>query len=397
MKNTTKFVLSVAVISVGALAFWATHVVSATGGSAAPAAAAAPVPVSVASVLERSVTEWDAFSGRIQAVDHVEIRPQVSGIIEAVHFNEGQIVKKGDALFTIDPRPFQADLARAEAAQAGAQAKLALAHTNLTRSQQLIQTHAVAQSDLDQSNDAVLEADASVKSAQAAVQTAQINLDYTEITSPVTGRVSRAEITVGNLVGTGLNTPALTTVVSVNPVYVEFEVDEQTFLKYAAKGAAGNSGIDQIPVAMGLANEDAYPRQGHLKSIDNSLDTTSGTIRIRAVFDNNDNELTPGLYAKVRMGQPAAPAILVDDRAVGTDQDKKFVMVIDADNKASYRTVTLGPIVDGLRVVLSGLHKDERIVVNGLQRVRPNSIVAPTEIAMNPNPPGSAATVAASR
>ncbi len=187
------------------------------------------------------------------------------------------------------------------------------------------------------------------------------------------------------MVESGSTAPLLTTVVSVSPVYVEFEVDEQTYLKYAANGASGNSGLDRIPVAMGLANEDGYPHEGHLESLDNQLDTSSGTIRVRAIFDNASGELTPGLYAKVRIGGSAAEtAILVDDRAIGTDQDKKFVMVVDANNKATYRTVTLGPVVNGLRVIRSGLQKDERIVVNGLQRVRPNTIVAPTEVAMDP-------------
>jgi len=385
MKTTTKILIPVAVIAIGGLAWWATGSFSSNAKAAAFAAAnPPPVSVTVAPALEKSVTEWDEFSGRVQAIERVDVRPQVSGIIEEIHFQEGQLVKKGDPLFTIDPRPFQAALAHAQADLAGAQAKLALAHTNLDRNQQLIQTHAIAQSELDQRNDDVLEADANVKAAQAAVLTAQINLDYTSINAPVTGRVSRAEITVGNLVGDGPTAPVLTSVVSVNPVYVEFEVDEQAFLKYASKGAAGNSGIDQISVSMGLANEDGYPHQGHLKSIDNRLDTTSGTIRVRAVMDNPNGELTPGLYAKVRIGSVASiPTILVEDRAVGTDQDKKFVMVIDADNKASYRVVTLGPIVDGLRVVRSGLQKNEKIVVNGLQRVRPNTVVAPTEVTMH--------------
>jgi membrane fusion protein, multidrug efflux system len=390
MKTPTKFLtLAAAVIAIGGGVLWAIHsgLISPTASTSPVTAASAPpaaVPVSVASVLEKSVTEWDEFSGRVQAIDRVEIRPQVSGIIEAVHFDEGQLVKKGDPLFTIDQRPFQAELAHDQAMLAGAQAKLALGHTNLNRSQELIQTHAISQNQLDEDNDSVLEADANVKAAQAAVLTAQINLDYTSITSPVAGRVSRAEITVGNLVGAGATAPLLTTVVSVSPVYVEFEIDEQTYLKYAANGAAGNSGIDNIPVSMGLANEDGYSRQGHLKSIDNRLDTTSGTIRVRSVFDNENGELTPGLYAKVRTGgSAAARAILVDDRAVGTDQDKKYVMVVGTDNRVSYRTVTLGPIVDGLRVVRTGLHKDERIVVNGLQRVHPNSLVAPTDVAMD--------------
>lgn len=384
---------AIALIGGGAV-LWATGAVSIPNPATKPpvmSAAPTPIAVSVAPALEESVTEWDNFSGRVQAIDRVAIRPQVSGIIEAVHFEEGQVVKKGDLLFTIDPRPFQAELAHAEATLAGAQARLDLAQTNLNRSNQLIATHAIAQSELDLNNDAVLEAKATLQAAQAAVQTAQLNLNYTTITAPVDGRVSRAEITVGNLVGTGVTAPVLTTVVSISPVYVEFEIDEQTYLKYVANGAQGNSGIDHIPVSIGLANEDNYPHQGHLKSIDNQLDTTSGTIRVRAVFDNTAGELTPGLYAKVRTGGSAAEsAILVDDRAVGTDQDKKFVMVIGADNKATYRVVTLGPIVNGLRVIRSGLQKDERIVVNGLQRVRPNEIVTPVEVAMDRKPTGAA-------
>jgi membrane fusion protein, multidrug efflux system len=393
MKSSTKFLTMVAaVIVIGAGLFWASHAGyiplpgSAKPAAAADAASAAPpaVPVSVAAVIEKPVTEWSEFSGRIQAIDRVQIRPQVSGIIEAVHFDDGQMVKKGDPLFTIDPRPFQAALAQAQASLAGAQAKLAWTHTNLARSQELIQTHAIAQTQLDSDNDAVLEADAAVKLAQAAVQTAQINLDYTAITAPVAGRVSRAEITVGNFVGDGVNAPVLTTLVSVSPVYVEFEMDEQAFLKYASTGAAGNSNLDNIPVGMGLANEDGYAHTGRLQALDNVLDVTSGTIRVRAVFDNPNGELTPGLYAKVRTGSASAvPAILVDDRAIGTDQDKKYVMVVGADNHASYRAVTLGPIVDGLRVIRTGLQKDERIVVNGLQRVRPNALVAPTDVAMD--------------
>ena len=401
MKKNFALIFTLLAIGIAgsAFAFWKTGGFSlATLSIPPPAAAPAappPVPVSVAAVLEKSVTEWDDFSGRIQAIDHVEIRPQISGIIDAVHFEDGQLVKKGDLLFTIDPRPFQADLARAEASLASAQAHLALAQTNLDRSNQLIASHAIAQSDLDQSNDAFLEANANLKAAQAAVQTAQLNLNYTAITSPVNGRVSRAEITAGNLVADGSNAPLLTTIVSVSPVYVEFELDEQTYLKYAANGAQGNSGVDHLPVFMGLANEDGYPHQGHLQSIDNQLDTSSGTIRVRAVFDNTTGDLTPGLYAKVRTGGAAAEtAILVDDRAVGTDQDKKFVMVVDADNKATYRTVTLGPIVNGLRIVRSGLHKDERIVVNGLQRVRPNQVVAPVEVAMDRDVPANAAAAA---
>ncbi len=390
MKKYTTLLIFLALIVIAGVGYglWATGVIPtsklvATTPPSAPAQP--PVPVSVARVLEQSVTEWDEFSGHVTAIESVQIRPQVTGTITQIHFQDGQLVQKGDLLFTIDPRPFQAALASANAAVASAQAHLALAQNNHDRNKQLISTHAIAQSDFDATNDALLEAQANLQAAQAAVQTAQINLDYTAITAPVTGRVSRAEITVGNLVvGNAQSAPVLTTLVSVNPVYVEFEIDEQAFLKYAATGASGNDGIDKIAVAVGLANEADYPHKGRIHSLDNQLDTTSGTLRVRAIVDNPTGELTPGLYAKVHVGGSAAQnAILVDDRAIGTDQDKKFVMVIDDNNKANYRMITVGPMVNGLRVVNSGLQKGERIVVNGLQRVRPGSIVDPTEVAMD--------------
>ncbi len=358
-----------------------TFLVRQAPAASAPAAPEA-VPVSVATVPEMPVTEWDEFSGRVQAVNRVEIRPRVPGRIDAVNFEDGQLVKEGDLLFTIDPLPFQAELARAEAVQAGAQAQVALAQTALDRSKRLIENHSIAQSELDQANANLLEAVALLKGADAAVQTAQLNLGYTKITAPVAGRVSRAEITAGNLVEAGVT--ALTTVVSVSPVYVEFDIDEQTYLRYAANGAMGNSGLDHIPLFIGLANEEGYPREGHLKSIDNQLDARSGTIRVRALLDNAKGDLTPGMFARVRTGgSTVAAAVLIDDRAVGTDQDKKFVLVVGSDNKTAYREIKLGPMVDGLREVRSGLKKDERIVVVGLQRVRPGDVVAPTPVAMD--------------
>jgi len=330
-------------------------------------------------VIERPITEWDEFSGRVQAVEHVEVRPRVSGTIDAIHFREGQMVRAGDLLFTIDPRPYQAELARTEAALAGARARLALSKTELDRAHRLIEEHAIAQRELDQSENALREADASVKAQEAAVLTARLNLQYTAICAPVAGRISRAEITVGNLVGAGPNAPVLTTLVSVSPVYVNFEIDEQAYIRYAARGAVGNSGIDRIAVAVGLASEEGYPHRGYLKSIDNQLDTSSGTVRVRAVLDNSSGVLAPGLFARVRMGgAPDQPRLLVDDRAVGTDQDKKFVMVLEGGNKVKYRPVTLGPVIDGLRVVRTGLHQGEQVVVNGLQRVHPNDVVVPT-------------------
>lgn len=374
-------------IAVGILMLGAVTAFTLSSRAAKPPAASAPAPasVSVASVLQKSVTEWDDFSGRVDAVDRVEIRPRVAGAIDAVHFQEGQLVKKGDLLFTIDPRPYQAELARADAAVAGAQATLALSTTELERTRRLLEEHAVAQRELDQRENTLVEANASLQAAKAAQLTARLNLQYTAITAPVSGRVSRAEITVGNVIAAGATAPVLATLVSVSPVYVDFEVDESTYLRYASNGAVGNSGIAHIPVAIGLTNEDGYPRQGKIKSFDNRLNTGSGTIRVRAVFDNANGALTPGMYARVRTGGAAAEeAVLIDDKAVGTDQDKKYVMVVGSDNKATYRAIKLGPMVDGLRIVRSGLKKDEKIVVNGLQRIRPNDTVKPVAVPMGP-------------
>jgi multidrug efflux system membrane fusion protein len=387
MKTSTPlFSRKIIVIAIGLALIGTGAALSLTSEAAKPpVATAAPTQVTVAPVVERSVTEWDDFSGRVQAVEYVEIRPRVAGTIDVIHFKEGQLVKKGDLLFTIDPRPFRAELARAEAQQAQAQAALGLSRTELDRTRRLIEEHAVAQRELDERSNAVLEAQAQLQAAEAAVMTARLNLQYTAITAPVSGRVSRAEITVGNLVGTGLNTPALTSLVSVSPVYVNFEIDERTYQRYAARGAAGNANVDRIPVAVGLGNEEGYPHKGHLQAFDNRVDTTSGTIRVRAVLDNPQGLLTPGMYARVRTGGGGAkPALLIDDKAVGTDQDKKFVMVVDAGHKAVYRAVELGPMVDGLRIVRSGLKPGEQIIVSGLQRVRPNDTVDPVLVGATP-------------
>ncbi|HWU34101.1 MAG TPA: efflux RND transporter periplasmic adaptor subunit [Methylovorus sp.] len=363
-------------------------VLSHTSQAARPAAtAAAPAPVTVATVIEKSVIEWDEFSGRVEAVEYVEIRPRVSGTIDVIHFRDGQLVKKGDLLFTIDPRPFQAELARTEAEKASAEAALELARTEQERTRRLIEDRAVAQRELDERNNTYLVADARLKAAEAAVMTARLNLQYTAITAPVSGRVSHAEITVGNLVGPA-NATALTTLVSVSPMYVNFEVDEQTYGRYLAHGAGNNAHSERIPVAIGLASETGYPHQGQIRAFDNRLDTASGTIRVRAVLDNQDGALTPGMYARVRTGGGGEkPALLIDDKAIGTDQDKKFVMVVDADNKALYRPIKIGPMVEGMRIVREGLSAGEHIIVNGLQRVRPNDVVAPTPVAESPAAP----------
>ena len=346
------------------------------------------MPVSVAKVVARDVQVWNDFSGRLTAVDHAEIRPRVSGVIEAMHFTEGAVVNKGDLLFTIDQKPYIAEVDRAQGALASAQAQAKLAHKDDVRAEGLLKEKAIAKRDYDQRRSDVTVADANVKSAQAALETAQLNLDYTQIKAPISGRVSRAEITVGNLVETGSSAPVLTTIVSSNPIYADFEIDEVTFLHYVG-ATAGD--VTKLPAELGLATETGTPHTGHIASFDNRLNAASGTIRVRAVFDNPDGLLVPGMFARMLLGTAApAPALLITDRAVGTDQNKKFVLVVGDDNKVAYREVRLGPLADGLRIVEEGLKADEKIVVSGLQRARPGAEVVPEVVAMDapPAPPG---------
>ncbi|WP_347557966.1 efflux RND transporter periplasmic adaptor subunit [Robbsia sp. KACC 23696] len=354
----------------------------------AHAAPAAPPPpeVDVAPVIARTITDFQRYSGRLQAVDHVDVRPLVSGTIVAVHFKDGAMVKRGDALFTIDPRPYTAALDRAIAQLAAARARQAYAVSDAARAQRLIADNAIAKRDFEQKHNAALEADADVKAADAAVETAKIDLSYTQIKAPISGRVSRAELTLGNIVSTGANAPLLTTVVSVSPIYASFDVDEQTYLQYLSQDARSTATENAVPVRLGLANEEGYSRTGIIDSIDNRLDTRSGTIRVRARFDNADGTLLPGLYARVAVGGGKPhPAVMVSDAAIGTDQDKQYVLVVDKDDKAQYREVHTGSEQDGLRVIKSGLQAGERIVVEGLQRVRPNTPVTVHTVAMLPS------------
>ncbi len=377
-RRTLIAIAIVAVLGAGV----ATSILRPWHGGEAHANTPPPAPaVEVAAVVGKTITEWDEFSGRLEAVDRVEIRPRVSGTIEAVHFREGALVKKGDPLFTIDPRPYAAEVARAEAALAAAQVRASHAQTEKVRAQRLLDDNAISRREFDERINAASETNADVRGAQAALEVARLNLTYTRIVAPVSGKVSRAEITVGNLVAAGAASPALTTVVSVSPVYASFEVDEQSYLRYTAPGAGG--GQANLPVYLGLANEDGHPHTGRIQSVDNRLDPKSGTIRVRAIFENADGRLLPGLYAKLKLGGGSPyPAVLVNDRAIGTDQGKKFVLVVDNANKLVYREVDLGPSYEGLRVIRKGVKPGEKIVVNGLQRVRPGITVAPKPVDM---------------
>src|SRR4029453_857623 len=336
----------------------------------------------------RDVTEWDEFTGRLEAVESVEVRPRVTGYIESVNFSEGSTVQKGDLLFVIDPRPYRAELSKAEAELARAVARSELAASDEARSAKLLDIKAVSREEYDTRMNASREAKADVAAARAAVDSAKLNLEFTRITAPISGRVSKAAVTAGNLVTGGSNTAALlTTVVSLDPSLWTFEGDEQIYLKYnelSRRGERSSSRDAANPVLMGLANENGYPHHGAMVFVDNQVDTRTGTIRARASFENKDGYLTPGLFARVKLlGHNSYRAVLVDDRAIGTDQSKKFVYVIAAENKVSNRAVKIGRLTDGLRIVQQGLQPGENVVVNGLQRVHPGMLVAPQRVAMD--------------
>jgi RND family efflux transporter MFP subunit len=358
-------------------------------GADATATAQAPAPqVSVASALEREVTEWDEFTGRVEAVESVEVRPRVTGYVESVNFTEGSTVRKGDLLFVIDPRPYRAELSKAEAELSRAVARSELAASDAARSKSLVDIKAVSREEYETRVNASREATANVAAARAAVDAAKLNLEFTRVTSPIAGRVSKAAVTAGNLVTGGSNAATLlTTVVSLDPIYVTFEGDEQVYLKYtelARRGERQSSRDAANPVLMELANETDYPRHGTMVFVDNQIDPRTGTIRARASFENKDGFLTPGLFARIKLlGHNSYQAVLVDDRAIGTDQSQKFVYVVDAQSKVVYRPVKVGRLADGLRIVQQGLQPGETVIVNGLQRVRPGMVVAAERIAMD--------------
>ena len=349
-------------------------------------------PASVATVKPRDVVLWDAFSGRLEAVDRIDVRARVGGAIQSTHFVEGELVEAGDLLVTIDPAPYAAEVQRLDAQVAGAEARVALTSSDLERGRRLSDQQIVTARDLDVRANAFKEAKASLDAAKAALEAARLNLSYTQVRAAVGGRVGRREITPGNLVATGAGAAVLTTLVSVDPVYASFDADETVVVKALASiaGPAGGRGrLDRIPVEMVTA--DGGRARGHLQFIDNKVDARSGTVRVRASFANGDGHLIPGQFARMRLGQ-ATPErlLLVDERAVGTDQDKKFVLVVGADDRAEFRAVTLGRAVEGLRVVTAGLSGGERIVVNGLQRIRPGTLLRPEPVAMGVRAPGAA-------
>ena len=355
-------------------------------GTAAQAEAVASaevpaVPVTIAVVENRDVVTWQEFSGRLEAIDRVQVRSRVAGAIQSVDFREGALVKAGDLLFTIDPEPYRTAVTQAEGQLASAEARVKLANIQLERGERLVQSNSISQSEIDQRQNALAEANAALKTAQAALHAAQLELDYTNVRAPVSGRAGKVEITVGNLVAAGSASPALTTLVSVDPIYAGFNVSEETVAAALAALPASDGAlrpIEQIPVEVGTLADEGTPIRGKLQLIGNEVDAASGTVAVRAVFDNPGGRLIPGQFVRIRMGEPRAESkILVSEKAIGTDQDKKFVFVVDKDNKVAYRPVVLGSLSDGERVVESGLAAGDRVVVNGLQRIRPGAVVDP--------------------
>lgn len=339
------------------------------------------IPVSVATVEAREIVPWAEFSGRLEAIERVELRSRVAGVVEAVHFREGSLVKQGDLLVSIDQAPYLADLQRAEAQVQGAKARVALAESENERGQQLLASRNLSQRDVDTRVNNLREAQANLQAAEAARRTAQLNLDYTQIRAPISGRIGRLDVTVGNLIAAGGQ--VLTSLLSVDPIYAAFNADERSVLDALASLPEGPRALDQIPVRITTATAQAAQFDGKLHFVDNGIDGNSGTIRLRARLDNPDGKLMPGQFVRVQLGQARAEQqLVINERAVGTDQNKKFVFVVGDDARAAWREVSLGAAHDGLRVVTAGLKPGERIVVNGLQRIRPGATVAPEPVPM---------------
>lgn len=370
--------------------------------SHAQAPAAPPAPeVSVAEVLARDVTQWDEFTGRVEATQTVEIRPRVGGYIERINFAEGKDVRRGDVLVVIDQRPYRAELARAAAELERARSEADLARSQVARADKLVEARAISHEEHDQRVAAANQAVANVRAADAALQTAKLNLEFTEVRSPIDGRAGQALITAGNLVNAQPSAALLTTVVSISPVFVYFQGDEQTYLRYnqmAREGGRPSSRDARNPVQVGLANETGYPHRGYVDFVDNQLDRATGTIRARAVLDNADRVFTPGLFARVKLiGSNTYSALLIDPKAVLTDQDRKYVYVLGPGDKALRRDIKVGRGSDGLVAVTEGLAAGDRVIVNGVQKVFfPGMQVKPQAVAMDgaqaPTQTASAAT-----
>lgn len=370
----------------GAAAVILTIISGCSGRAESKAPAPSAPEVTVAEVVCKQLGDTDEFTGRLEAVHVVEVRPRVSGFLQKVNFKEGALVQQGDLLFEIDPRPFQAEVDRLKGDLAQAKAELARTQNDFQRAERLHNNDGMSTEEYDRRAAARNSSDARIASIEGALRGAQLNLEFTRIIAPISGRVGRAEITEGNLVENGLaQVRPLTTLVSLDPIYVYFDVDEQTYLKYAkVTQSHGTSSHDlRIETLLGLADEDGFPHIGQVSFVDNQVSSSTGTIQLRATFPNKNLALTPGLFARVRLqGGGAYSGCLAKDEAIITDLNQKYVFVLGKNNTLEYRPVKLGPMSDGLRVVRDGLHEGDVIVVNGLQRVRPGAAVSPKRVSM---------------
>lgn len=366
---------------VGAAAY-TRHDLMAVGTEAPAAAASAAVPVETVLVEKRPVRLWREFSARLEAVDEVDLRPQVSGRIVDVRFRDGQTVAQGDVLFVIEPRPFESAVTQARADLTGATERREFAEREMKRARKLIRTNAVPERVLDQRENEFANAKSEVEAAAARLVQAEIDLDHAYVKAPIAGRVSRVEITVGNLVQAGADAPLLTSIVSDNGIYAGFDVDEGTYLSYVRSVARDTESERAIPVRLSIGANEAAVYEGRIHSFDNRIDPRTGTIRARAHFDNADGRLLPGMFARVKMGSASErDAVLLTERAILTDQDRKYVYVVGSDNKAAYREVVLGPSIAGKRVIDQGLQPGDQVIVGGMMLVRPNAAVAPRKAA----------------
>ena len=361
---------------------------AACGAEGGPSGNPPPPPVSVSKPLVRETVEWDEYTGRFQATEDVDVRARVSGYLASINFGDGDTVKKGDLLFVIDQRPFRIALDRAQAELLSAKSQLELAVRDLARAEALFTRGNISERVLDERRQAKRSGEAAVTVAESAVRDAKLNLEFTEVRAPVAGRASRYQVSVGNLISGGTaDSTLLTTVVSLNPIHFYFDADEAAYLKYtrlSKDGSRPSSRDAPNEVDVALQDEDGFPHKGHMDFVDNRVDRSTGTVQARAIFENADGVLLPGMFGRLRLiGSGKYNAVLLPDSSIGSDQSRKFVYVVGADGTVAYRPVALGPLSNGLRIIRSGVTKDDVVIVSGLQRTRPGGKVTAQPVAID--------------